>query len=113
MPFKDKEKQRAHNVIYQKKHYESNKQYYIDKSSDRKKGLRKWLDEYKKQRKCHFCQESEICCLDFHHLKDKEMAVSTGVARGWSMKKIVLEIEKCVVLCANCHRKLHFGLLDL
>lgn len=56
---------------------------------------------------CKLCPENDIDCLDFHHVNptEKEDTISTLV---WSSTPIlVAEIAKCVVLCANCHRKLH------
>ena len=44
---------------------------------------------------------------DFHHLDPSEK--DFGLADFWhrSWKRIVAEIKKCVLLCANCHRKRH------
>jgi hypothetical protein len=60
---------------------------------------------------CAICGEKEPCCLDFHHLRDKEFVVSAGV--DVSKERLFDEIDKCVVLCANCHRKLHAGIISL
>jgi predicted HNH restriction endonuclease len=47
--------------------------------------------------------------LEFHHLdaSKKDMAVHSMVHDGYSQKKIQAEMDKCVVLCANCHRIRH------
>lgn len=70
--------------------------------------------EWKATQKCLFCGEKEPICLDLHH-KDpaqKDFVISEMVTqRGW--KSLMKEIEKCVVVCSNCHRKLHKGLLTL
>lgn len=43
--------------------------------------------------------------LDFHHTNEnKDDSISSLSGRGESIEKIENEIEKCVVLCANCHR---------
>ena len=39
--------------------------------------------------------------------KNKDNAVSNMVAAGYSKERIMKEINKCIVLCANCHRKVH------
>jgi hypothetical protein len=44
--------------------------------------------------------------FDFHHLGNKEMDISTMIDR-FSEEKINQEVEKCVLLCANCHRIHH------
>ena len=38
----------------------------------------------------------------------KENGISKMVADGYSIEKILKELKKCEVLCANCHRKVHF-----
>ena len=53
--------------------------------------------------------EADPLCLDFHHTDaaDKEATVSELVNGQNSLPVIVAEMQKCIVLCANCHRKLH------
>jgi hypothetical protein len=62
---------------------------------------------------CYYCPESESICLDFHHRdpSEKSFRMGTAVALGYSVSRIREEIDKCVVMCSNCHRKLHAGLL--
>lgn len=99
--------------LYQRKFYLDNKQDHILKANSRKQELRRKLKELKSTLKCN-CGESHPACLQFHHINDdKEIEVSTAVSLGWSWYKIVKEIEKCQVLCANCHFKLHYEENDL
>lgn len=60
---------------------------------------------------CVVCGEKTIVCLDFHHVDptEKEYAISSIS----SMKRTILESAKCVILCSNCHRKFHNGLITL
>ena len=60
---------------------------------------------------CVLCGEKEPVSLDFHHLDPK--AKDGAVARQPSIARVLAEIAKCVVLCANCHRKVHAGLLTV
>jgi hypothetical protein len=48
--------------------------------------------------------------LDYHHRdgEHKDMNVSKLISHGHGMDELRKEIEKCDVLCANCHRKEHF-----
>ena len=90
--------------------------YYLNSDKKRKKllrdqKLRRIISIVKRINGCCFCNEKEPCCLDFHHLRDKEFNISPRVS--WNWEKTKEEIRKCVVICANCHRKLHAGLLVL
>lgn len=69
----------------------------------------------KRESGCKICQEKAECCLSFHHLDPakKDFDVSSGIRKGYSRNKVLKEIAKCVVLCENCHRKLHNRLVSL
>lgn len=71
--------------------------------------IQAWLKAYKETQSCERCGESSSVALDFHHLRDKEVLISRAPSLGWSIKRIQAEIAKCIVLCANCHRKETFG----
>lgn len=51
------------------------------------------------------CGESDPRVLEFDHLRDKTKDVSLFLAGGYSWERILKEISKCQVLCANCHRR--------
>lgn len=71
-----------------------------------------WLRSFKETHGCEVCGETTPCCLDFHHLdpQEKERTISE-FARVATVEQLKQEIEKCVVLCSNCHRKVHAGLI--
>jgi hypothetical protein len=94
----------------QRERYQENKKYYYSKCKNQRNKVRQFVDNIKKCG-CKLCDEKEICCLEFHHLFDKEDTISLMVAKSMSLDKIILEIKKCVVLCSNCHRKVHAGIL--
>lgn len=87
------------------------KKYKSEIQKKRRHELRKWFDEYKNTLKCSICSESHISCLDFHHNDplQKEISLCNAIGRGWSKKSIVNEVEKCSIVCSNCHRKLHWN----
>lgn len=70
-------------------------------------------DDVKATLACVVCGENEPVCMDFHHLDPtkKEFNISYMFSRGLSLESVLKEIEKCVVLCSNCHRKYHAGVL--
>lgn len=65
-----------------------------------------FIFDYKKSKGCIDCKENDPSCLDFDHIiKPKTNLISRMVASCVSIKSILNEIEKCVIRCANCHRK--------
>ncbi len=102
-----------------KKHYIKNKDKYKQKALKNNflyaSRNQNFANEYKKQLGCRICPEKESCALDFHHINphDKEKTVSVMIHSAHSIDSLMKEIRKCVVLCSNCHRKLHAGLLTL
>jgi len=57
--------------------------------------------------------ESHPICLDFHHVNPGEKERGLNKIVNTHNKKLILEeISKCIVLCANCHRKEHFKEVD-
>ena len=111
MPLKDKEKQRERNREYQKKHYQKKKDYYKNKAKESKGRVKEQFEELKKTLSCKICGESHPATLDFHHKnpEEKEIIISQAVGRNWGWNSLKKEIDKCDVLCANCHREVHFN----
>lgn len=94
---------------YQRKWYSEHKEThrgYIDSWREKNK---KWFKEYKSSLVCSKCGESHSSCLDFHHRNPSEKEINVGDIwkKDWGARRILSEIEKCDVLCSNCHRKIH------
>lgn len=53
------------------------------------------------------CGEDHPASLEFHHTRDKKMNISRMVANGNGLDTLREEIEKCEIICANCHRAMH------
>jgi excinuclease UvrABC ATPase subunit len=82
------------------------------KASKKGRIIRKELrDKIMSQFPCYICHEPRIACLEFHHLdpntKEKHVGQSTSVSM------LLKEASKCIVLCANCHKLLHNGDIQL
>jgi predicted HNH restriction endonuclease len=61
---------------------------------------------------CSVCTETEPACLDFHHVSgSKEFSLGDVMRGRYSVARIAAELAKCIVVCANCHRKIHAGRL--
>jgi hypothetical protein len=96
---------------YFKHWYERNKVAHRQNIKKNYDAMRTWLQDYKKELCCSRCGESRSICLDFHHREpdQKDLEIAQALRQGWSKQRILAEIDKCEVLCANCHRKLHWG----
>ena len=73
-----------------------------------------WFARYKATLRCLFCGEGSAICLDFHH-KDpstKKGAVANLVRDKRPIHEVEAEIAKCIVVCRNCHAKLHAGAIS-
>ena len=58
--------------------------------------------------KCVKCGYSKCKnALDFHHIDPATKLFNMGIAYRYPQKKIDLELNKCMLLCANCHREEH------
>jgi hypothetical protein len=63
---------------------------------------------------CVICGETDIEVLDFHHVDPATKSFHlSGSYYNHGMDKVVAEIAKCVVLCANDHRRVHAGTRDI
>jgi hypothetical protein len=103
---------------------EYHKQYHQKRKNDpeyrerRKKVIkniivrnRKWVDQYKIDHGCAICGYNKCArALSFHHIdpNTKKCTISTLCnCRASSVERIQTEINKCIILCANCHMELH------
>lgn len=95
---------------YFKKHYAKNKKYYVDKAQEKKARDKIEVDRIIAEAKkcgCSMCGETHPATLDFHHVHGKDFTISR---RGSKCPDTVMtEIKKCVVVCSNCHRKIHWN----
>jgi hypothetical protein len=75
------------------------------------------INNYKKMLEifggCQVCGENRMECLDFHHVKEKKILVSTLLNGSSSVEQIQEEMDKCCLLCSNHHMMYHRGRLDI
>lgn len=94
---------------YTRQHYAANKEYYLTKAAvNRKLGqqrIRKLLWDYKKEVGCVDCGELDPIMLEFDHLSGKQDGLASMATRALAFNTIIAEVEKCDVVCANCHRR--------
>lgn len=86
-------------------YYYKNKQVIRNNANKYLNKIKDYIDEYKSCG-CIMCGEKDPACLDLHHLENKDFTISHEM-RNKSFDAIKVEVNKCVVLCSNCHRKVH------
>lgn len=105
MAYKNKEDQRKNTNDW----YQKNKERQKAASAKNKRMYRqKWL-EYKTSLSCVKCGAKHPAILDFHHvIRDPgKRSVNRLIANG-AYNAVFEELKKCIPLCANCHRILHW-----
>lgn len=80
---------------------------------DKQKPFNNFIKQYKHTHKCSICGESADCCLEFHHInpKIKLFSLRRVNEHKYTKQQLIDECNKTILLCANCHRKLHHNLL--
>ena len=98
----------------EKRTYQERRKYLLKAVQRRREKVRLMAVEYKGGR-CQVCGYDRcIEALEFHHLDptQKDFGIShKGYTRSW--EKVKEEVDKCILLCANCHREIHAGTLQL
>lgn len=100
---------------YYIRHNQEGFHYYCKKCQDKKthsqqKELKQKAIQYKGG-KCICCEYNKyVGALEFHHLdpKKKDFQISRGFT--YDFEKIKSEIDKCILVCSNCHREIHGGI---
>jgi hypothetical protein len=95
---------------YRREWYYRNKKISQENKKERVKMIKEWFQTMKTTLKCSKCPQNHIATLSFHHTDPikKDIALANACDKGWSKKRILSEIEKCIVLCHNCHSILHW-----
>ena len=89
-----------------KYHYKNSNGYYFQV----KRGYSRKLQLLElKGGGCYKCgYNKNIAALEFHHLDPSEKEFQLGSAKTTNLDKLLLEMNKCILVCANCHREIHY-----
>ena len=95
-------------AAYHREHYEANRERYLAQAKRRKDAVRasnyQQLIQFLSEHPCVDCGESDVLVLEFDHVAEKSFPIAQALRdRFWS--DILVEIAKCDVVCANCHRR--------
>ncbi len=116
--FKNKEKNILQSICKECKREVDRKSYSENRNNRKlkirqgakrtKNKVREFYFEYKKNCECSVCGEKRWYVLDFHHLENKTDGISEIVSQGSSLRKLKEELKKCIPVCSNCHREIHY-----
>lgn len=129
MPYADPERYREYQERYQAEYkrsgrkrkvaqayYAANREHLTAKNERRRlgmlPGLRRMLNEHKANG-CVVCGERTLVALDLHHKTGTKKRFKPSYVHGKSAAAVRAELDKCIVLCANCHRKAHAGSIQV
>lgn len=102
---------REHRQTYYAEHYAKYHDAYLKRAKLRRDHLRSIFRNnmltYLSGKVCVECGEDDIRVLELDHVdpKDKEFNISQAVRLGRSWDEVLVEISKCRVMCANCHKR--------
>ncbi len=98
----------------EKRKYADRRQYLVLAVTKRRHKIKQMAIEYKGS-KCLICNHSKHSgALELHHIDPKQKSFGIGqkgYTRSW--QKVKEELDKCVLLCANCHREVEAGVTQL
>ena len=81
---------------------------YWNQKKERRLKIREWYNNYKSKLKCCECGYDRYPrALEFHHIEHNKSFTVSDMTNGHSIKSILKEIKKCIVLCVRCHAEFH------
>jgi hypothetical protein len=88
-----------------RKRYKRNRKDMLAQNRTRTHKKRAYLTAYLEEHPCVDCGEEDTKVLEFDHVKKGKLFTISRGYRRYGMKKIKAEVKKCVVRCANCHKR--------
>lgn len=93
---------------YHKEYYRQHRKQILENNHKRLV----FIQGIKESSGCVICGETDPCCLEFHHLNPDEKELQVSEQHN-NLERVLKEIEKCIVVCSNCHRKIHAGKINV
>ena len=92
---------------YLSKYYQNNKKNWQERYQIKYRKLKQFVQEYKLKKGCSICGYNKCAsALVFHHNGDKEFDIGNA-SYSLGLDVIKKEMDKCIILCRNCHAELH------
>lgn len=97
--------------VQEHEHYlnsQERRQNVQNRAKTQKNNNVEFIENIKKQG-CEKCGDKRTYVLDFHHINPQEKDNTIAhMIKSSSLKKLAIEVDKCKLLCANCHREFHY-----
>lgn len=91
-------------------HTKVDKKRKLNLTNQRRARVRSMLDDYLSNKSCVDCGITDRRVFEFDHVAGiKELEISNAMRHGWSWERLLKEIAKCEIRCANCHRIRHYS----
>lgn len=96
-----------------KKEYQKNRKYNYDQVKEWRLIIKQKSVEYKGGC-CQVCgYKKSLRALDFHHIDPKEKDFAISKFKNKKLESLKKELDKCVLVCKNCHCEIHDGLIEI
>jgi len=105
MPYKDPQSPESIEAARasKRKHYHKNKEQYLQRSKEKKIELRDYVRD-KKDNPCSDCNKKyPFYVMQFDHVRGEKFKDLSRLISQGSKRRIDEELEKCELVCANCH----------
>lgn len=96
------------NRLYALDYRRSNREMYNLRAKTKRTARKEWCVEYKGGKCEHCLQSPHFAAFDFHHTDPGEKDMEIGLMMASEINKLKAELDKCILLCSNCHRTHHF-----
>jgi len=102
-------KWRKENPEALKEYYQTNKERFRKHNQKNRNRASEYIQEAKKGKSCCKCgYDKHHAALEFHHIDPSTKVLEVAaMVRTYGLEKIKEEIDKCILICSNCHRILH------
>ena len=98
----------------EKRKYADRREELIKAVTKRRRKIKLLAVQYKGG-KCQICGYNKyVGALDLHHIDGSQKSFSIGdkgYTRSWEVTR--KELDKCILVCANCHREVEAGITQL
>lgn len=94
--------------------YQKNKNKVKSRVKRYNEKIKDWYFNFRQTLKCSICGEPRYWVLEWHHLdpSKKDFNIGDKVYGAYSINTIKEEINKCICVCSNCHKDIHFKLKE-